>query len=48
MIELKDGATRPKVLPIYQRRMVEQAMIGGGTLKRGHRDFGFRLLEGYS
>jgi hypothetical protein len=36
-----------KILPIYRRRMDEQKRLADGTLKRGHRDFGFLPLEGY-
>jgi hypothetical protein len=36
-----------KILPLYTRRMAERERICNGTLKRGHRDFGFYPLEGY-
>jgi hypothetical protein len=36
-----------RILPIYQRRMHEQKRVVAGTLKRGHRDFGFFPLDGH-
>jgi hypothetical protein len=32
--------------PLYERRLVEQERIGNGSIKRGHKAFGFYPLEG--
>jgi len=37
----------PKIGPIYRRRMQERERICSGTLKRGHKDFGFFPLDGH-
>jgi hypothetical protein len=43
----KDWATVPKILPLYQKRLDERQRIYDGTLKRGHKEFGFYPLDGF-
>ena len=38
MIDRQEWATAPKILPLYERRMIERKRICDGMLKRGHKE----------